>query len=211
MRLAIPLMAIVLAPQTAPQSAPHSATFYDLAGHRGNCSYAAPANGLYVALATPDYAKGAYCGAYLDVTGPRGKVRVKIVDSCPPCPKGRIDLSARAFARVADPAKGLVSVSYKIARNPRAGHLAFRVKDGSSRWWMGLLVYNHGNPLRSVEIRTPSGWRALTHTDYNYWLTDNPGPGPFTVRVSDVRGHRAIVKRVELAPEKLQRTVTRLY
>ncbi|MBO3745661.1 hypothetical protein J5X84_06220 [Streptosporangiaceae bacterium NEAU-GS5] len=194
-----------------PQHVPHSATFYDLAGHRGNCSYAAPADKLYVALATPDYARGAYCGAYLEVTGPKGKVRVKIVDSCPPCPKGRIDLSATAFARIADPAKGQVAVSYRLVKNPRAGRLAFRVKDGSSRWWMGLLVYNHGNPLRSVEIHTRSGWLPLKRTDYNYWLTDNPGPGPFNVRVSDVRGHRAVVKGVKLAPEKLQQSRTRLY
>ena len=59
--------------------------------------------------------------------------------------------------------------------------------------------------------RTRSGWHALTRTDYNYWLTENPGPGPFTVRVSDVRGHRAVVKGVKLAPQQLQRTLVRLY
>ncbi len=139
---------------------------------------------------------------------------MKIVDQCPPCSTGHLDLSKPAFARIADPRKGVTGVTYRLARDPRpSGKLAFRVKEGSSQWWLGLLVINHGNPLTSVEIRQSGRWRKLLRTDYNYWLAEKPGPGPgpFTVRIIDARGYRATVRKIRLAPEKVQRTNVRMY
>jgi expansin (peptidoglycan-binding protein) len=108
----------------------------------------------------------------------------------------------------------MVGVTYRLARDPKpTGKLAFRVKEGSSRWWLGLLVIDHGNPLTSVEIRQNGRWRKLRHTDYNYWLAENPGPGPgpYTVRVTDTRGHRKVVRKIGLAPGKIQRTKVTMY
>jgi expansin (peptidoglycan-binding protein) len=92
--------------QAAPpiESTVHSrkAIFYDSKGAGGNCSLpAAPADRLYVALGPSEYSAGAACGGHLDVTGPRGKVRVLIMDQCPECQPGHLDLSKEAFARIA--------------------------------------------------------------------------------------------------------------
>src|SRR5205814_1755926 len=113
------------------------ATFYSLgAGSAGNCSTTAPADDLYVALPPPEYAAAAGCGSYLSVTGPKGTVRVKVVDQCPECQAGHIDLSATAFARIANPVQGIVNVTYSTVVNPPVGNLTVRVKEGSSQYWL---------------------------------------------------------------------------
>lgn len=190
------------------------ATFYDSKGAGGNCSRpAAPANRLYVALGPAEYAAGASCGGHLDVTGPRGTVRVLVMDQCPECEPGHLDLSAEAFARIADPVQGVVKVSYRaVVDPPLPGPLTFRIKEGASRWWFAVLVGDHGNPLRAVEVRQGGSWRAATREDYNYWLIPaGAGPGPYTIRVTDVYGHRATVTGIRMAPGQVQRSTVRMY
>ncbi|WP_346776024.1 expansin EXLX1 family cellulose-binding protein [Micromonospora sp. HNM0581] len=192
------------------------ATFYDLGGSGGNCSYpAAPADGNYVALGPAEYAAGAACGGYLDVTGPKGSVRVMVLDKCPECAPGHLDLSRDAFARIADPVRGVVDVSYRsVADPPLSGPLTFRIKEGASQWWFAVLVAGHGNPLRAVEVRQGSSgpWREAARESYNYWLIDSgAGPGPYQIRVTDTRGHRATASGVRLAPGTVQRSSVRMY
>ncbi|ADL44746.1 expansin EXLX1 family cellulose-binding protein [Micromonospora aurantiaca (nom. illeg.)] len=190
------------------------ATFYDSEGAGGNCSRpAAPADRMYVALGPSEYASGASCGGFLDVTGPRGTVRVLVMDQCPECAPGHLDLSAEAFARIADPVQGVVKVSYRAVVNPRlSGPLTFRMKEGSSQWWFAVLVGDHGNPLRSVEVRQNGSWRAAQRQDYNYWLiASGAGPGPYEIRVTDVYGHRATATGIRMLPGQVQRSKTRMY
>ncbi|BCB79642.1 hypothetical protein Pflav_060520 [Phytohabitans flavus] len=173
----------------------------------------APDDHLYVALGPSEYSAGAACGGYLDVTGPKGKVRVLIMDQCPECEPGHLDLSKEAFAKIANPVDGVVSVSYKAATNPTVpGPLSFRIKEGASRYWFAVLVANHGNPLRSVEVRSGSAWRATERADYNYWIYESGlGPGPYTIRVTDVYGQQATATGIKMAPEQVQKTNVRLY
>jgi expansin (peptidoglycan-binding protein) len=191
------------------------ATFYTLGSGGGNCSYVGPpADGLFVALGPGEYAAAAACGGYLDVTGPKGTVRVKIVDQCPECAAGHIDLSRAAFAKIADPVQGVVPVTYRAVVNPRLpGPLSFRIKEGASQWWFAVLVIDHGNPLRTVEARTAGGsWQRLTRTDYNYWLRESGlGSGPYAIRLTDVYGQRATATGIQLQPERTQRTRVTMY
>jgi hypothetical protein len=53
------------------------------------------------------------CGKYAKVTGPNGTVRVKIVDTCPPCAYGSLDLSPTAFEQIADLAAGRVPITWQ--------------------------------------------------------------------------------------------------
>jgi expansin (peptidoglycan-binding protein) len=219
------VVGVVLALQSGPSAACAApptgstvhrgkATFYDSKGEGGNCSYvSAPADRLYVALGPSEYSAGAACGGYLDVTGPKGKVRVLIMDQCPECAPGHIDLSKEAFAKIANPVDGVVSISYKAATNPSVpGPLSFRIKEGASRYWFAALVVNHGNPLRSVEVRSGSTWRATERAEYNYWIYESGlGPGPYTIRITDVYGQRATATGIKMAPEQMQKTSVRLY
>ncbi|GIJ06949.1 expansin EXLX1 family cellulose-binding protein [Micromonospora andamanensis] len=206
----------LLAPPAAGTLHKGKATFYDSKGAGGNCSYpAAPADRRYVALGPTEYADGAACGGYLDVTGPKGTVRVMVMDQCPECAPGHIDLSREAFARIADPVQGIVNVSYRlVADPPLSGPLTFRIKEGASQRWFAVLVAGHGNPLRSVEVRQGGSgqWRAATRESYNYWLIDSgAGPGPYQIRVTDTRGHRVTATGIKMAPGQVQRSSVRMY
>jgi expansin (peptidoglycan-binding protein) len=190
-----------------------SATFYTTGHGGGNCGFGASPDDLFVALGPGEYAAAGACGSYLDVTGPRGTVRVKVTDQCPGCAAGQIDLSKQAFARIADTSAGQVAVSYRPVTNPAlAGPLTVRIKSGSSRYWLAVLVDNHGNALSTVEVKSGGGFVKLARQDYNYWLKANgAGPGPYTLRITDVAGHVATVSGIGLSPDRTQTTTTSLY
>jgi expansin len=185
------------------------ATNYEAHGGGGNCSYPSPpADQLYVALSPGEYSAAGACGGYLDVTGPKGSVRVKVMDQCPECRTGHLDLSRTAFARIATLSAGLVNVRYRLVRDPQVpGGLTYRVQEGSSRYWLSLLPDNHRNPVARLEVRSGgSPWIALRHADYNYWIAEKgAGPGPFTVRLTDIHGNRVVSGPVGLRPGVTQR------
>jgi hypothetical protein len=179
-----------------------------------NCSYQSPpADGLFVALPAPEYAGAADCGGYLQVNGPDGSVRVKVIDQCPECAAGHIDLSEAAFARLAPLSAGLIDVSYTLLANPALpGPVSVEVKQGSSQYWLALLADNTGNPLAGVQVETSSGWLSLTRASYNYWIAPSgAGQGPFTVRLADTQGHRVTVSGIMLSPGVVQPTRTWMY
>jgi expansin (peptidoglycan-binding protein) len=190
------------------------ATFYDLGSGTGNCSFPnAPANDLFVALGPAQYSNAASCGSYLDVTGPEGKVRVKVIDSCPECAAGHLDLSRTAFKKIADEVQGIVPIKYRTVTGPSTpGALSARIKEGSSRYWFAVLIDNHGNRLTSVRVSSGGGgFRSAKRADYNYWIIDaGAGPGPFKIKVTDVYGHSATLSNIKLSPGTTQRTSVRL-
>jgi expansin (peptidoglycan-binding protein) len=191
------------------------ATHYVLAAGGGNCSYPSPpSDGLFVALSPSEYDGAAACGSYLEVTGPGGSVRAEVIDQCPPCQTGHIDLSETAFAKLAPLAAGLIHVTYRVITDPaRPGPVSLRVKEGSSAYWLALLPMNTGNPVASVDVRSASrGWQELTRADYNYWIAaSGMGAGPFTVKVTDTLGHLVTATGIGLDPGAVQATGLPMY
>jgi expansin (peptidoglycan-binding protein) len=165
------------------------ATRYDADG-TGSCSFEASADRRVAAIAAADYAKAAWCGACAEVTGPDGRVVVRIVDRCPACKAGDLDLSREAFASIAAPSAGRVRISWRPVPCEVEGPIAYRFKDGSSRFWTAIQVRNHRYAIASLDARDRTGgWRPLSRTGYNYFLAEGGlGPGPFALRVTDVRG-----------------------
>jgi hypothetical protein len=181
-----------------------------------NCSYPSPpADGLFVALSPGEYDSAAACGGYLEVHGPDGSVRVEVIDQCPGCGAGHIDLSEAAFSAIAPLNAGLVDVTYQPLVNPSLpGPISLLVKQGSSQYWLALLAMNTGNPLASVQVRSESGggWYSLVQASYNYWVAQSgAGTGPFTVRLTDTQGHVVTVQGVALSPGVVQGTGTWMY
>ncbi len=87
------------------------ATYYYATGS-GACLFGASPSDLMVAAMNGDeYDNSAYCGGYVRVKGPKGEVTVRIVDLCPGCEAGHLDLSREAFARIADLPQGRVSIT----------------------------------------------------------------------------------------------------
>ncbi|GGQ76819.1 expansin EXLX1 family cellulose-binding protein [Couchioplanes azureus] len=197
-----------------PTSAKRSgkATFYDLAGTVGNCNFAPPADDLYVALGRSEYSGALSCGSYLDVTGPKGTVRVKVFDSCPECTPGWLDLSRTAFQRIADPVQGIVPITYRAVPDaPTPGPLSITFAEGSSQYWWAVLIDNHANPIAKVRAKGPGGdWMTASRTDYNFWIIDRQtGNGPFQIAVTDIYGKTVTARNVKLVPKKKQVTSAR--
>ncbi|MBB2947955.1 expansin (peptidoglycan-binding protein) [Actinoplanes lutulentus] len=188
------------------------ATFYDLAGTSGNCSFEVPADDLYVALGPSQYSEGTSCGAYLDVTGPKGKVRVKVFDSCPECAAGHLDLSRTAFKKIGAEIDGIIPIKYKLVTNPSVpGPISVRIKEGASQYWFAARIDNHANLLSSVKVASGSGsFKSAHRTDFNYWLIDSgAGPGPFKIKITDVYGKTSTVSGIKMNPGSVQKTSVR--
>jgi expansin (peptidoglycan-binding protein) len=90
------------------------ATWYATDG-RGACRFPPnPADPNVVAINKAQWPK-IPCGQCLLVTGPNGTVKVRVVDVCPGCARGDLDLSAQAFAAIASPDLGRVKVRWYVS------------------------------------------------------------------------------------------------
>jgi expansin len=185
------------------------ATWFDPNGSKGSCNYPSlPADDLYVALGREQFTSAAACGTYIDVTGPKGKARVKVTDACPNCKVGHLDLSHTAYRKVAGEG-GLADISYKAVPNaPVPGPLSVRILDDSSQYYLGVLIDNHSNQLASVQVAGKGrGFTSAVRQDWGYWVIESgAGPGPLRIKVSDVYGHTVTVSNIKLASGRTQST-----
>ncbi|OAD00420.1 hypothetical protein MUCCIDRAFT_148187, partial [Mucor lusitanicus CBS 277.49] len=81
----------------------------------GSCGQDNSSDDLIAALNGANPNHNPICGKYINVKGPKGSVKVKIVDTCPPCVKGDVDLSPAAFGKIADFDAGRVKISWSWA------------------------------------------------------------------------------------------------
>lgn len=174
----------------APPEASGEGTYYDADG-TGNCGFDASPNDLLVAaMNAADYNTAAWCGACLEVTGPMGTVTVRVVDQCPECVHGDLDLSREAFAMIAPLSAGRVPITWHEVACNVSGPIAYHFKDGSNPYWTAIQIRNHRYPIASLEAQDGDSWHAIPRVDYNYFVESaGLGPGPYTLRVTDTRGH----------------------
>jgi expansin (peptidoglycan-binding protein) len=168
------------------------ATYYDATG-AGACLFdPSPQDLMVSAMNAEEYDNAAACGAYLHVAGPEGEVTVRIVDLCPECKAGHLDLSREAFARIADLPLGRVPITWQLISPALSGPIAYHFKDGSNQWWTAVQIRNHRNPISKLEYQDGSQWVNVPRTSYNYFVQTNPGmgPGPYSFRVTDVYGNQ---------------------
>ncbi|MFB7243933.1 expansin EXLX1 family cellulose-binding protein [Streptomyces populi] len=185
------------------------ATTYDAGtGDGGSCSYGPSDDLMTAAMNHTDYEVSKACGAYVLVRAAGGAtVTVRITNECPAgCAPGQLDLSAQAFARLADPAAGRIPVTWELLSPGDSGTLALRYKTGSSRYWCAVQVLGHRNPVARLELRAGGGWRRLPRTDYNYFLAEDGGGCGGTIRVTDIYGERLTVDGIALRPDAVQPT-----
>lgn len=166
------------------------ATFYAADGS-GNCMFPpAPGDLMVAAMNELQYDGSRACGACVSVTGPKATIVVRIVDRCPECQEGHIDLSAEAFAKIADPAQGVVPITWSYVACAVSGPIRYQFKDGSSQWWTAIQVRNARYAVDKLEVEQNGAFAALPREMYNYFVSSGGlGPGPYTIRVTDVLGH----------------------
>lgn len=173
-------------------SAAGEATYYDFADGSGACGYPAIASGeiLVAAMNQPMWDGSNVCGMCAHVTGPMGEVTVRVVDLCPECPSGNLDLSPDAFLHISPLAAGRVPITWEEVPCDVAGPLVYHFKDGSNQWWTALQIRNHRHRIASVEAERGGTWTPIERLDYDYFVAASGlGPGPYHLRVTDVHGH----------------------
>lgn len=200
------------APCTGDRSGSGFATFYHYTAGTGACSFAGDDDGPYVAaINATDYAGSRMCGAWLQVTGPLGSVDVRIVDMCPGCASGDLDLDAGAFAAIASPVAGRVPIAWRTIPDP-AEHLLFLQLSAASNLYFLQIQPRHGRyAVGGLEYLGPSGYVSARRESYNYFTVDGslvPGPlsGLFTVRVTDVNGQQVVASGIPLSPNHIHPT-----
>ncbi|MFI6932644.1 expansin EXLX1 family cellulose-binding protein [Streptomyces sp. NPDC050287] len=184
-----------------------TATFYDADGG-GACLFDPSGDVMTGAMNSTDYESAKACGAYVLVRADNGaSITVRITNECPgACAPGQIDLSAEAFAKLAVPSRGQIPITWTLASPSSVGPLSIRYKTGSSRYWCGIQVIGHRNPVARLEVRSGSGWRQLARTDYNYFISEDGSGCGGAIRITDIFGERLTVDGIAVRPDVVQPT-----
>ncbi len=163
-------------------------TFYAADGS-GNCSFEPTGDLMIAAMNHADYAGSEACGACVHLVGPGGEVTVKIVDRCPGCAVGDIDLSPEAFSKIADTSLGRVDIHWKYVACDVTGPLVYHFKEGSNQWWTAVQIRSSRYAIAKLEVEKDGQYVEVKRLDYNYFVDDaGMGPGPYAFRVTDVKG-----------------------
>lgn len=179
--------------------------------HRGQATFYAPSPlgacgrpqpTMHTAVSPADFGGSALCGAYLEVSrAGTSPVLVEVTNLCPECPAGNLDLSPSAYDRLGARVAGRIPISWRIVEGRVSGPISIQIKDGSNPYWVAIQVRNHRYPIKTVEAKRGARWLRLSRTGYGYFLAPNGlGRGPFSLRISDTRGHRIVEKGVRLTP-----------
>lgn len=163
---------------------------------------------MVAAMNTTDYESSKACGAYVLVRAASGaSVTVRIVNECPsPCAPGQLDLSAQAFAKLAAPSAGRIAVTWSLLSPGTSDTISIRYKTGSSRYWCGIQVIGHRNPMARLEVSAGGSWRQLPRTDYNYFLSEDGSGCGGSIRITDIYGERLTISGIAVQPNVVQPT-----
>ena len=170
------------------------ATYYAADGS-GNCSFDPSPNDLDVAaMDAPQWNGSAPCGECVFVQGPSGSVTVRIVDQCPGCETGHLDLSQQAFAQIADVALGNVPITWWVVPCNVTSPIAYRYKEGSSQYWTAIQVRNIRLPVTQLEWLDHGAWSNIPRADYNYFIVASGvgTTGPIQVRTTAIDGEQLV-------------------
>jgi len=170
-------------------------TYYGATG-AGNCSFDQGINNLMVGAMNRDQYNGSNaCGMCASVKGPNGSVEILITDQCPECKWGDIDLSEQAFEKIADKVAGRVPIEWKYIPCSINSNIAYKYKEGSSQWWIGIQIRNHRYGLTKLEYKNVQGaYIEIPRRDYNYFVadggidSDKNKTGPYHFRLTDIHG-----------------------
>ncbi|WYZ34933.1 hypothetical protein EsH8_I_001209 [Colletotrichum jinshuiense] len=183
-------------------------TFYGGNTSGGMCSfstYTIP-SGLYgTAFSGQAWDSAAHCGACVKVTGPNGNsLTAMIVDQCPECDEGHLDLFQDAFAKLGSISDGIISTSYEFVECGITSPIKLHNKSGTSAHWFSMQVLNHNEPVSTLEVSTDGGstWQKTERQDYNFFQNASGfGTDSVDVRVTSESGKTVTVKSVSVASD----------
>jgi expansin (peptidoglycan-binding protein) len=180
------------------------ATYYTTADGSGNCSFDPSPNDLMIgAMNATDYEGSAACGGCAHLVGPNGDITIRIVDQCPECPQGNIDLSPTAFDGIAARSAGRVPITWNYVACSPTGPIQYEFKDGSNAYWTAVQIRNSRYRIAKFEVEKSGKFVEVARETYNYFVdASGMGAGPYTFRVTDVYGATVTDTGIALSPTK---------
>ncbi|EFX06552.1 extracellular cellulase [Grosmannia clavigera kw1407] len=184
------------------------ATFYGGNVVGGACSlsaYTLPSSLFGTAYSGAVWDNAANCGRCVQVTGPSGSsIKAMIVDECPECAEGHLDLFQNAFAELADISKGVISTSYSFVECGISSPIVLHSKSGTSAYWFSMQVINANEGVAKFEVSTDGGstWQSTTRSDYNFFENASGfGTSTVDVRITSTSGTTIEVSSVSVASD----------
>ena len=179
-------------------------TFYDgIAGtSSGNCSLPVAAGDYFhCAMNAFDYDNSNACGACITVTGPKGTITLTVVDSCPECARGDVDMTQEAFSQIADVIDGRVPISWKYTtcENNIDNSIQVVFKEGSSDFYTAIQVRNSIHAISNMEYQLENGsWGQLIRRSYNFFLKEDETGilSPMNLRLTSVLGEQLVLNNI---------------
>ncbi|KAG1686351.1 hypothetical protein DVH05_015167 [Phytophthora capsici] len=145
----------------------------------GNCNYmswnaVAPTN--YAALNNAQWDDAASCGrcAQVSCIDPRcadqtASAIVQIVDRCPECAYGALDLSPSVFRTITGSSPSRLAIQWEFVDCPNPGTIKICTKGGSSRFWLAIQPTNTLVGVQNVRIEG----QFATMLDGAYYFVSN--------------------------------------
>ena len=148
----------------------------------------------FVAINLPQWDEGRACGKCVNVwctdpfcTTQFEPVKLMVVDLCPECKEGDLDLSIPAYEDVTGrwPHRLRVEWEWTDCGEWYDDDIRMDIKDGSNDWWRGFYFSNSRYPLRSISING----RDLERQEFNFWTDRGDlGKGPYKIALTASTG-----------------------
>jgi len=178
-----------------------NATTYTYTGGGACTRDPIPAGTLVGAINAPQYYGSILCGAHLSVTGPVGTAQVLIVDLCPSCASGDLDLDTAVFQAITGATDGRYPITWRLISPPLSGPIGYRF-EGSNPFYIKVQVIDHRNPIYLIELDTGAGsFVPLERTADGFFQYNSSSPlGLLTLRVTDIYNNTPTDSGIPIAP-----------
>lgn len=167
----------------------------------GNCSLPiALGDYFYAAMNTTDYDGSAACGACIELTGVKGTVTLRIVDRCPECKPGDVDMTVQAFGAIAEVIDGRVPIHWKyVPCDAQDTTIKINFKEGSSQYWTAIQFRNLNYGIATMDYKDGNGvWQNVPRALFNFFIKEEGIPSPMALRITAVTGEQLIFENVPL-------------
>ncbi|KUI58573.1 Expansin-like protein 1 [Cytospora mali] len=128
----------------------------------------------------------------------------QVVDQCPECDEGHLDLFEDAFEQLGTKSEGIISTSYTKVPCGITSPIVLHNKSGTSAYWFSMQVVNHNEPISTLEVSTDGGstWSSTTRSEYNFFENASGfGTDTVDVRVTSTSGGTITVSGVSVASD----------
>lgn len=178
-------------------------TAYGSATNGGNCLFPKEEyykDMMYAAINYQQYNSDFGCGAcalVVSTSNPYKAIRVRVLDQCPECAHGSLDLSDKAFKALTNTNPTRVKIAWALvpcdadipdypALVEKDSPIKFQFKTGSTQWWFQVQIFNTKYPVATVEMKVDGNYIQLSREAHNYWAKPSAdvGAGPYTFRVT---------------------------